>query len=85
MTCCRCSQPADAWMTFDYELRHIEIVTLREDWDRFGGYAMCDLHADRLRPPVGWDLTDVRDTALTLFPVAGLVGSEPASPASDVA
>lgn len=31
------------------------------------GYAMCDAHADRMSPPVGWMLTDRRAAERTLF------------------
>ena len=87
MSCCRCAQPADAWMSFDYDERHIEIVSLPEAWDGYGGYAMCGAHASRLRPPVGWELTDARDMALTLFSLASLNRSAEAAaaPSSDVA
>lgn len=87
MSCCRCSQPAEAWMSFDYDARHVDIVNLPDPWDGYGGYAMCTTHANRLRPPVGWDMTDGRDMALTLFPLAGLTRSAEAAaaPSSDVA
>ena len=86
MSCCRCAQPAEAWMSFDYDGRQIEIINLPEFWDGYGGYAMCMPHANRLRPPVGWDLTDARDMALTLFTLAGFTRTaEVAAPSSDVA
>ena len=87
MSCCRCAQPADAWMSFDYEERHIQIVAMPEEWDGYGGYAMCSPHASRLRPPVGWDLTDHREMALTLFSLASLSKNADvaAAPNSDVA
>ena len=74
-------------MTFDYDERHIEIVSLRADWKGYGGYAMCSDHASRLRPPVGWALTDARDVAMTLFPLASVPRSAEvvAAPSSDVA
>ena len=87
MSCCRCAQSADAWMSFDYDGRHIEIVSLPEDWNGYGGYAMCAMHAERLRPPVGWTLADSRETALTLFSLASLPKNADvaAAPDSDVA
>lgn len=87
MSCCRCAQPADAWMAFDYDERHIEILNMPEAWNGYGGYAMCTSHANRLRPPVGWNLTDARDMALTLFPLTSLARSAEvvAAPSSDVA
>jgi hypothetical protein len=32
-----------------------------------GGYAMCDRHADRFTPPVGWLLEDHRSPVRPLF------------------
>ncbi len=74
-------------MTFDYDERHIEIVNIPEAWDGYGGYAMCSPHANRLRPPVGWDLTDARNVALPLFPPAAFArhAEVTAAPSSDVA
>ena len=70
MKCCRCSLPATAWMTFQYPASHVELFELPDDSDGYGGYALCDRHAERMSPPVGWDLVDYRTAMLTLFPVA---------------
>ena len=67
MTCCRCSQPANAWMTFEYSASNISLFDLPTDSDGHGGYAMCERHAGRLTPPVGWRLHDNREIAMTLF------------------
>lgn len=75
-------------MIFDYDESHIEIFGLPDDCDGYGGYAMCTGHANRLRPPVGWTLTDSRDMALTLFPLTSLprrADAEPGRRSSDVA
>lgn len=74
-------------MSFDYDGRHVELVNLPADWIGYGGYPMCTGHANRLRPPVGWRLTDARDMALTLFPPASLTRNAEvaAAPDSDVA
>lgn len=86
MRCCRCNQTADAWMVFEYDEGHIEIFAMPENCDGYGGYPLCAAHANRLRAPRRWTLTDLREHALTLFPMAQLTPeSEVAAPASDVA
>lgn len=87
MNCCRCALQADAWMTFDYELRRVDVFEMPEDCGGYGGYAMCATHANRLRPPVGWSLTDERQTALTLFALSNISqrGDVAPQPNSDVA
>ena len=37
---------------------------------------MCNLHAARLTPPVGWELIDVRVRALTLFPISAVAAPD---------
>lgn len=83
MKCVRCSLPATAWMTFEYPASRIELFELPDSGDAHGGYAMCDLHAGRMSPPVGWEMIDSRATMLTLFPVADIAPA--AMPAADVA
>jgi len=70
-------------MTFDYPASRIDLFELAGESDGYGGYAMCDGHADRMTPPVGWNLIDSRTALLTLFPVADLAPA--AMPAVDVA
>lgn len=72
MRCCRCNQPADAWMTFEYDESHIDIYSMPDGWRGYGGYAMCTAHANRLRAPRGWTLHDSRDDAPTPFPMTQL-------------
>ena len=88
MTCCRCNQPANAWMTFEYSASSISLVDLPPGSDGHGGYAMCERHACRLTPPVGWRLHDNREIAMTLFSLIDY-SSEAAGPnaelSSDVA
>jgi hypothetical protein len=54
-------------MTYEYAASSIWLVDLPSGSDGHGGYAMCERHAGRLRPPVGWRLHDDREIALTLF------------------
>lgn len=70
-------------MTFEYPASRIELFELPDGGDGYGGYAMCGRHADRMTPPIGWDLIDSRATMLTLFPVADIAPA--AMPAVDVA
>ncbi len=73
-------------MTFEYAAARIEVLELVGVADGHGGYAMCETHADRLSPPVGWELIDGRPGARTLFPVSTLEPPTPADAAdSDVA
>lgn len=93
MRCCRCNQSADAddhaeaWMIFNYDESHIDIFAMPDGCDGYGGYAMCTNHANRLRPPRGWTLTDSREIALTLFPLTSVPPSaeDAADRSSDVA
>jgi hypothetical protein len=54
-------------MTFEYSASSIWLVDLPSGSDGHGGYAMCERHAGRLTPPIGWRLHDNRDIAMTLF------------------
>lgn len=89
MTCCRCNQLANAWMTFEYATSSIALLDLTDVTDRYGGYAMCERHAGRLTPPVGWQLRDHREVAMTLFSLIehsaeAAISADP-QPESDVA
>ena len=59
-------------MTFDYGARRVELRDLAPATSAAPGYAMCNPHAARLTPPVGWELIDVRARALTLFPISAV-------------
>jgi hypothetical protein len=60
-SCVRCSVPAAAFMTFDYDSRAVWLLELEADGATAGSYALCTSHADRLTPPLGWTLTDRRN------------------------
>lgn len=52
-------------MSYDYEAKAVFLEDL-VDLDPGAGYPLCAPHADRLTPPIGWNLTDQR-TAVRLF------------------
>ncbi len=65
--CVRCGAPAGIKMAFAYEARLIWLEDLSEPTIPGLGYAMCESHADRLTPPVGWSLHDRRRADRPLF------------------
>ena len=54
-------------MTYDYESRAVWVGDHPSRLDAGSGYSLCDRHADRLSPPVGWVLTDRRSSMRPLF------------------
>ena len=54
-----CSLPADATLTFAYELRSARIQALTERVEP-EAYDLCGNHAGRTNPPHGWSLADDR-------------------------
>lgn len=65
-TCVRCAAPAVIVMSFSYGERVVWLDDLTEPTAP-GVYAMCDEHAGRLTPPVGWQLVDRRTAPRRLF------------------
>lgn len=65
VTCTRCSQPAHSVMTFVYAERQVWLDDASVS--RPDGYPLCEIHSNRLSPPVGWTLTDRRSPVRTLF------------------
>ncbi len=65
--CVRCGVPAGIRMAFDYSSRTVWLEDLIESTELSGGYAMCEFHAGRLTPPVGWTLVDRREPDRPLF------------------
>ena len=70
ISCCRCAAPADVLMAYMYSERKIWLTDLDGPIDNGSGYAMCEMHANRLTPPVGWMLTDGRRPLRQLFPTS---------------
>ena len=60
-TCSRpgCDTPAAATLVFSYAERVARLVDLLEQGEP-QTYDLCPAHADRTRPPVGWELSDTR-------------------------
>lgn len=54
-------------MAFAYDDRTIWLDDLSEPTVPGAGYAMCEDHAGRLTPPVGWTLIDRRQADRPLF------------------
>jgi hypothetical protein len=65
--CVRCGGPAGIRMAFNYDDSTIWLDDLRERTIPGAGYAMCEDHAGRLTPPVGWTLVDRRQPVRPLF------------------
>ena len=65
--CVRCGAPAGIKMAFAYEAQLIWLEDLTRPVVPGLGYAMCESHADRLTPPVGWSLLDRRRPIRPLF------------------
>jgi len=65
--CVRCGAPAGIKMAFAYEARLIWLEDLTRPTVPGLGYPMCESHADRLTPPLGWSLLDGRRAVRPLF------------------
>lgn len=57
-----CDTPAAATLVFSYAERVARLVDLLDELEP-QVYDLCPAHADRTRPPVGWELTDTRPPA----------------------
>ncbi len=65
--CTRCSDPAAVVLAFHYGDRRVWLDDLDENGDTHGVYPLCETHASRFVPPVGWMLTDQRTRVTPLF------------------
>lgn len=54
-----CDVPAAATLVFSYHDRVARLVDLLDEVEP-QAYDLCPTHADRTKPPVGWELTDTR-------------------------
>lgn len=54
-------------MSFSYPDRAVWLDDLTEPVVKGVAYPMCEEHAGRLTPPVGWTLVDRRSAARPLF------------------
>lgn len=65
--CVRCSAPAGSVMSFFYVDATVWLDDLSDPIVPGAGYAMCEDHAEKLTPPVGWTLVDRRQVLRPLF------------------
>ena len=54
-------------MGYNYDAMEVWIDDLHAVGERGVTYLLCETHADRLTPPQGWVLFDLRNPALELF------------------
>lgn len=65
--CTRCGAPAGIVMAYDYLARSVWLDDLIRPVTPGRGYPMCEEHADRFTPPMGWTLQDRRRPVRPLF------------------
>lgn len=65
--CLRCSIPATSLLTYDHGAAEAYLADARGDEQVHEGIALCESHAGRFRPPVGWQLLDRRHRDISLF------------------
>lgn len=70
--CLKCSDPAQVVMSYAYALQTVWLRDLDTTYDRFSEIPLCEMHADRLRVPIGWVLDDDRNVEPPLFLAAGV-------------
>ena len=68
-TCTRCSGPAAAVMAFDYAAAEVWIEDLLAEPIPGQGYVLCGPCGDRMTPPLGWRLSDRRNTVRLFAPL----------------
>ncbi|MCJ7725051.1 MAG: DUF3499 family protein [Acidimicrobiia bacterium] len=65
--CARCGSPSGIVMSFNYDTQTVWLTDLTRPVTPGAEYAMCETHAGRLTPPVGWTLVDQREPVRPLF------------------
>ena len=65
--CIRCGGPSGIVMSYHYGDRTVWLDDLTEPVDPGSGYPMCEEHAQRFTPPMGWKLEDRRTPVRPLF------------------
>ena len=68
-TCARCGGPGAAVMSFGYDNRAVWLADLVAVVGPGEGYPLCVDHANRMTPPLGWTLTDHRNTTRLFAPL----------------
>jgi hypothetical protein len=74
-----CNAEAAACFNFDGLRRIVWLNPIGETRDNSAG-DLCRVHADRLRPPVHWELRDLRNIDLTNITKNAGTPEEPATP-----
>jgi hypothetical protein len=65
--CIKCAAPAGTILSYDYVSREVWLEDGSEPAEPGYGFPLCETHADRLTPPVGWTLEDRRSPVRPLF------------------
>lgn len=60
--CVRCAGPGACLMICDYEGAEIRFEDILGPPDPFRGWSLCLYCGDRITPPRGWALSDLRTT-----------------------
>ena len=68
-TCARCGSPGAAVMSFNYDDQAVWLDDLVAPVGPGEGHPLCADHANRMTPPLGWTLTDHRNTARLFAPL----------------
>lgn len=72
--CVKCGEGAQVAMSFNYGSMEVWLGDIGPGFDRHAMYALCEMHADRMAPPVGWVLYDNRcDSEPPLFLTADML------------
>ena len=62
-----CSAPAVATLSYDYDARRVWVHDLHDEPHPMT-HDLCQAHADRSRPPSGWELRDDRRAGAGVLP-----------------
>lgn len=65
--CARCGAPSGIVMSFDYDGMTVWLDDITDPVPPGAGYPLCEVHAERMSPPVGWTLVDRRAPVRPLF------------------
>ena len=65
--CSKCGDPAQVAMSFAYSARAVWLRDLGPGFNRYSDYPLCEMHAERLSAPAGWDVSDERANQPPLF------------------
>lgn len=59
-------------MSFAYSARAVWLRDLGSGFNRYADYPLCEMHAERLRAPAGWAVSDERASDPPLFLTSGV-------------